>query len=279
MSADDPGDTQQDLVLRAVAGDASAFEALMLAHRGRLRALVRRLVGHPEETEDVMQETMIRAWQGLSGFRGESAFGTWLCAIGVRQALDHLRQQKPWRAEAQIVYSNECAKTLALQDEVMAVLSDPAFVYDAREHIAYCFCCVGRSLPPEQQAALILRELMGMTGREAAKALQTSESVLRHRLSSARKHMQASFDGLCSLVSKQGVCYQCKGLREATAQSRRGEAIPAIADFDARCQLAREADIDSGVSQALHDLFWRHTAALEHSGQGSPIPQSDCGQD
>lgn len=54
-----------------------------------------------------------------------------------------------------MVDSNECFRSEALQSEVMAVFADPAFAYEAREHIAYCFNCVGRSLAPEQQAVLM----------------------------------------------------------------------------------------------------------------------------
>lgn len=268
---------QQDLVLRAIAGDQNAFEALMIEHRATLRSVVRRMVGHPEDTDDLVQESMIRAWEAIGSFRGEASFGTWLCSIGIRQAIDHLRQQKRWRAAAQIAYGNECYKTEELQAELGAVLSDPAFIYEAEEHIAYCFTCVGRSLPPEEQAVLMMREVLGMTSQEAASALGVSDSVQRHHLSSARKQMEENFDGLCSLVNKQGVCYQCTGLRDATPASQQGREIPEIHSLDERLQVVRRANIVDGASQSMHDLFWRRIKQIEELGLGSTTPESDCG--
>lgn len=268
---------QQDLVLRAASGDQQAFEALLLEHRPKLRAVIRRMIGHPDDTDDLVQESTVRAWESIGSYRGEASFGTWLCAIGLRQAIDHLRKQKQWRTESQIAYSNECAKTEALGAEVMSVLSDPAFAYEAEEHIAYCFTCVGRSLPPEEQAVLVAREVMGLTGSEAAKALGVTESVLRHRLTAARGEMERRYDGLCSLVNKRGVCYQCEGLRSATPAPQQGPAAPQLQGLDERLQVVRRADVDTGASQAMHDLFWRRTKEFEASGRGSTVPESDCG--
>lgn len=272
---DDPG---PELVLRAVGGDTAAFEALMIAFRRRLRGVIRRMVGHREDTDDLVQETVMRAWEAIGSFRGDAGFGTWLCAIGIRLSIDHLRRQRLWRTEAQVVYSNECFKSDELQSEVMAVFADPAFAYEAREHIAYCFTCVGRSLQPEQQAVLVMREVLGTSAREAAQALGITDSVMRHHLASARDEMQSRYEGLCSLVGKGGVCYQCKGLREATPAGRRGGAIPSVVDLHARLAVVRGADIDTGASQTLHDLFWRRTKELEDGGRGSPIAETECGQ-
>lgn len=276
---DNPSDTQQDLVLRACAGDHTAFEALLLEQRPRLRAVIRRMVGHPDDTDELVQEAVLHAWRAIGSFRGDAGFGTWLCSIGIRLAVDHLRRQKQWRAEAQIVYSNECAKSETLQAEVVGTLSDPAFAYEAQEHIAYCFHCVARSLPPDQQAALVTREVLGMSAAEAAETLSVTDSVLRHRLATARAEMERQFEGLCSLVNKRGVCYQCKGLRAASPEGRQGGEIPEVGKLDQRIDVVRRADIDCGASQAMHDLFWRRTKALEESGAGSTVPETDCGQD
>ena len=269
---------QHELTLRAAAGDQTAFDALVLEARPKLRGVIRRMVSHPEDTDELVQESVIHAWRSMSSFRGEASFGTWLCAIGIRQALDHLRRQKAWRTEAQVVYANECFKSEELQSEVMAVFANPAFAYEAKEHIAFCFTCVGRSLSPEQQAVLVMREVLGMTGREAAHALGITEPVMRHHLAAARSAMQERFEGLCSLVNKGGVCYQCKGLRDATPAERHGASIPPVETLEARLAVVRGADIDSGASQLLHDVFWRRTKELEDCGRGSAIEATECGK-
>jgi len=267
------------LIEKAVAGDRGAFDRLAGAHLVALRAVVRRIVGHPEDTADVVQDALLKAWNGLDGFQGRANFGTWLCAIGARAAIDHLRGQKRWRERAQIAYANACAQSETLGLEVFAAVSSPEFTYQAKEHIAYCFTCVGRSLPPEQQGAIVLREVMGLSNREAANTLDLSESVFRHTLSEARRTMEHAFDGLCSLVNKNGVCYQCKGLRDTAPEDRRGDLIPSVSSFDDRLAIVREANIDAGRSQPMHDVFWRRTAEVEGRGEVSDTPQTECGQD
>lgn len=266
------------LVDRARSGDQAAFETLVDRNRRPLRAVIRRLVGVPEDTEDLVQEALLRAWQGLAGFRGRSSFGTWLCAVGARLALDHLRRQRRWRAEAQVIYGNRCRASEALRGEVVGAIASPDFMFEAREHIAYCLTCVGRSLPPEQHAALTLRDMAGLTNREAADALGVTQSVLRHHLAAAREAMTGTFEGLCALVNKRGVCYQCTGLREATPEQRRGPPVPAIESFLRRIEIARGADVDCGASQAMHDVFWRRTAEQEATGAGADTPTADCGR-
>jgi RNA polymerase sigma-70 factor (ECF subfamily) len=250
----------------------------VLLARPTLRRVIRRIVGHPDDTDELVQDAVVQAWQAVGAFRGESRFATWLCTIGIRLALDHLRRQKAWRVEAQVVYANECFQSEQMTGEVMAVFADPAFTYEVHEHIAYCFNCVGRSLPPPQQAVLVIREVLGWSGPEASKALGVTDSVMRHHLAAARDAMTQHFDGLCSLVNKEGICYQCKGLREAAPSSRQGGEIPPVPTLDARLAVVRSAEIDSGASQMLHDLFWRRTKEIEDSGRGVTEPESGCGK-
>ena len=265
-------------VAAAQAGDRRAFDALIGDAMPVMRAVIRRMVGHPEDSEDVLQEAVLCAWTGIGGFRGQAGFATWARAIAARAAVDHLRAQKRWRAEAQVAYANLCAADDTLSGEVVAAASAPDFAYEVREHIAYCFACVARSLPPEELAALMLRDVVDMTAREAAVALGISDSVLRHRLAAARTAMTERYDGLCALVSKTGMCHQCRGLRELAPQDRRGGPFPDIASFSARCAVVRAAPPRGGMA-ALHDVFWRRTKEVEAAGAGSTRATSGCGED
>jgi len=271
MSAD------HNLIDRARSGDAAAFERLAAPLRPRLGAVVKRIVGHPDDTEDIVQDALLKAWKGLDGFKGQAAFSTWLTAIAARAAVDFLRRQKRWRREAQVAYANLCAASEDLSGEVVAQCAQPDFSYEVREHIAYCFCCVGRSLPPDEIAALVLRDIVGLSGREAANALGISDSVLRHRLTTARNAMQERFEGLCALVSKQGICHQCKGLQMVAPEGRKGGPFPDVRDFADRCAIIRNSDTLS--MQALHDVFWRRTKEIEEEGLGSTEVESLCGID
>ena len=151
---------------------------------------------------------------------------------------------------------------------MLETLARPGAVYDAREHLAFCFSCVGRSLSPEEAAALLLREVFEFSNKDAASICGVSESVLRHRLSAARHAMQDAFDGLCGLVAKTGVCHQCKGLRDNAPAENRGPEVPTMPeDRDARwrvrLQVVREADLLDGTAAELHRLMFRAVARVE----------------
>lgn len=264
-----------DLLVQARAGDATAFAELLRPLESRLKHVVRKMVGHPEDCEDVLQNAMIKAWKGLGGFHEESGFATWLTSITTRAAIDFLRSQKRWRPESQVAYANLCSQSEELSGEVLAQFSAPDFAYEVREHISYCFTCVGRSLPPDELAALVLRDIVDMPTRDAATALGISDSVLRHRLAAARSSMQEKYEGLCSLVSKRGVCYQCKGLQMIAPEDRRGGPIPDLDDFNDRCAVVRSCKTTS--MEELHTIFWRNTKRMEEDGLGSVEPESDCG--
>lgn len=259
-------------------GDRAAFDRLFGPQVPKLRGVLRRLVGHPEDVNDLAQLTLLRAFERLGAFRGESSAGTWLCSIGTRLAIDHLRARKRWRERAQTIFAAECLEDEAVAGDVGRALSDPTFAYDVNEHIAYCFTCVGRSLAPEAQAALVLRDVLELSNDEAAAALDLNRSTFRHRLAEARQQMQQRFEGLCALVNKQGACWQCAGLREVAPEDRRGPAPPTTLDWPRRLAVVREAALDRGRSQSLHDVFFRHTETQEQEGRGDDDATTDCGR-
>ena len=269
--------TAEGLVARAQAGDRTAFDRLAAEALPQVRGVVRRIIGHPEDSDDVVQEALTKAWQSIAGFRGEAKFSTWLTSIATRLAVDLLRRQKRWRAEAQVAYANLCYTDPDYQGEVIGAVSAPDFAFEVREHVAYCFACVGRSLPPDEQVALVLSDVVDMSDRESAKVLGVSKSVFRHRLAAARQSMRDRYEGLCALVSKTGICHQCKGLREVAPIAKRGGPLPDIADFAERCAIVREADFANGSTARLHDIFWRRTKEIEEVGAGSIVPVGDCG--
>ncbi len=266
-----------DLIKRAVAGDERAFESLVAPLRPQVRGVVKRMVGHPEDTEDIIQDAMLKAWNGIGGFKQNSRFSTWLISIAARTAIDFLRRQKRWRGEAQVAYANLCAQSEELSGEVVSQCASPDFSYEVREHVSYCFSCVGRSLPPDEIAVLILRDIVGMSARETSNALGLSESVMRHRLATARASMQEQFEGLCALVSKTGICHQCKGLQMVAADNKKGGPFPDIQSFADRCAIVRTSESTS--MEALHDIFWRRTKEIEEQGLGSTEAESLCGID
>jgi len=269
-----PAEDEAQLVSRARQGDSSAVEALVNPWRKPLFAYIYRMVTLPEDAEDLLQDVLVRVLEGLPQFRGEARFKTWLFGIATHVCLDHLRRKKRWRIETQLDAERAAEADPGEIERIAGLMAQPDFVFEIREHIAFCFACIGRTLPPEEQAALLLKEVLGFTAEEAAGILGVSEPVFRHRLSAARAAMIHAYGGLCRLISKTGVCWQCQGLREFAPPRNRGENLVQIQVapgravtpenlFDARIEIVRAADLEGGGSRKLHESFFQGLTRLE----------------
>lgn len=95
--AQHPEPSDHQLLSEAKSGDQEAFAELCLRYRGLLKNRIYRMVRHPEDTEDVLQETLLKAYQHLQSFRGTCSFPTWLVAIGTNVSLMLLRRRKTLR--------------------------------------------------------------------------------------------------------------------------------------------------------------------------------------
>jgi RNA polymerase sigma-70 factor, ECF subfamily len=267
---------ESQLVERALHGDQGAFSELVEPFRKPLFSYVYRMVTLRQDAEDLLQDVLVRVLESLPRFRGEARFKTWLFGIATHVCLDHLRNRKRWRTEAQLYGERQADSSPEYREQIADVLSRPDFVYEVREHIAFCFSCIGRTLEPDQQAAIMLREVLGFSNQESAAMLELSEPVFRHRLAAARATMISTYEGLCQLINKTGVCWQCRGLREFTPEAHRGadlvqiEVAPGLSVtqenlFASRLKIVREADLAEGVTRAMHDLFYSRLSASEQN--------------
>ena len=243
------------------------FEALLEPHHDLLRRYVYRLVGNPTDAEDLVQDILTKGLERLGSLRNETAFKSWLFKLATRTCVDHLRKQTRWRPYSQRYLEDACNDDHGKRQRIVDTTRDPEFLYDVCEHIAFCFTCVGRSLDPLDAAALVLREVIGFSNREAAMILGVSDSVLRHHLGDGRRAMEETFDGLCSLVNKDGICWQCSSFRSATAASRRGPSLPVLDDrataWRKRLAIVRQSHFLDGVAAPLHDLLFTLLDQLE----------------
>jgi RNA polymerase sigma-70 factor (ECF subfamily) len=271
-----PHDDELKLVERARQGDRAAFGSLVEPWRKPLFGYIYRMVTLRQDAEDLLQDVFIRVLEDIRSYRGEARFKSWLFGIATHACLDHLRKRKRWRAEAQLIGEREATANPENIVHLRALMAGPGFTYETREHIAFCFSCIARTLEPEEQAAVMLKEVLEFTNQEAAAILRLSEPVFRHRLSDARAKMTQAFDGLCALINKAGVCYQCQGLREIAPENHRGpdlvqiEVAPGMSVtpdtlFDARAAIARSADLADGTTRAMHDMFYTTLSAREES--------------
>lgn len=109
--------TDDQLVAKAQAGDQRAFELLVRKYQYKIIQLVSRLVGDAD-APDVAQETFIRAWRALNGFRGQSAFYTWLYRIGINTAKNSLvsRSRRPADQDIDVADAEQYGHTEHLSD-------------------------------------------------------------------------------------------------------------------------------------------------------------------
>ena len=276
MLAEISVEQETTLVDRARSGDESALSELVEPLRRPLFAYVYRMVTHRADAEDLMQDVLVRVIESLRSYRGQARFKTWVFGIATHACLDHLRSRKRWRVEAQLEGEREHDANPEQVEGLKALISQVDFMYEVREHITFCFACIGRTLEPEEQAAMMLKEVLGFTTQEGARILEVSEPIFRHRLSSARAKMIQSFDGLCQLINKSGACWQCTGLHEHVPEGHRGAPLvqiqvsPGMAVtpenlFEARLAIVREADLENGRTRAMHDLFYEGISQREET--------------
>lgn len=163
-----------DLVAASKTGDQDAFALLVQNHQRRVFNLVYRMLQNYEEASEVTQETFLAAWQGLSSFRGDAQFSTWLYRIAYNCSLKQLEQRKRDRAlqasmqEEQINRDDETSTQLELQDRRDIV----------REHLS--------QLPAKYRAVLILRHLQEKTYEEMAEILTLPIGTIKTHLFRAR---------------------------------------------------------------------------------------------
>ncbi len=273
---------QPTLIDAARNGDDAAFRQLTAPLQRQIRGYVLRMVTHPDDADDILQDVLLKAHKGLAGYRGEASFKNWLFAIASRECIEHLRRRKRWRNETQLDTQTASYDSAELVDQSTAVHARQDFVFSIREHIAFCFSCIARVLPPDEHAAVMLREVYEFKNREASKMLGLSESVFRHKLAAGRKAMIAAFADLCALLGKQGMCHQCAEIRGRTARGKRGEAVSDVAlaatdpevALQKRLEVVRQADLADGTSSAWHDLLFRFMSQLEegYSHPRRPAP-------
>jgi RNA polymerase sigma-70 factor, ECF subfamily len=159
------------LVLRCLDGDRSAFGTLYDRHATRVYHLLRRLLaGNAAEAEDLMQETFVAAYSTLGSWRGEGAFGTWLCGIAFRQYANHRRHLAPLELEV-----------LDEEIELVASDSDPLAHYERLERAQQIEAAIV-ALPALCREVFILVKVEGMPYREAAQWLDIPLGTVQSRL-------------------------------------------------------------------------------------------------
>jgi RNA polymerase sigma-70 factor, ECF subfamily len=181
-------EVDQRLVERAQRGDKRAFELLVLKYQRKLGRLLSRFVRDPAEVEDVTQEAFIKAYRALPGFRGDSAFYTWLYRIGINTAKNYLVALGR-RAPTSTGFDNEEAEGFEDADQLRDS-STPESELEGKE-IAATVNRAMDALPKDLRTAITLREIEGLSYEEIANVMNCPVGTVRSRIFRARDAIAA----------------------------------------------------------------------------------------
>ena len=178
---------EKQLVARAKSGDFSAFTELINAHTGKLFSLARRLAGNEQDAEDIVQDTLLKAVDKIDSFRGDSAFGTWLYAIGLNQARGHLDRQKQreLRSIEEYLPSNDDHSDAGAAGSKLFNWEDPHSKMEADE-LSRAIDRGLEGLPYKYREAFVLRYIEDLSVKEVAAMIGESEAATKSRILRAR---------------------------------------------------------------------------------------------
>ncbi len=217
--------TTEGVLAAARAGDEAAFADLITPYRRELRAHCYRMAGSLHDADDLYQESLLRAWRGLTSFEGRSSLRTWLYKVTTSACLDAVERRSARALPADVgsrvragdpfgpprmdpVWLEPCPEELYRDAPV-----SPEARYTSRESVAFAFLVALQLLPPKQRAVLILRdvlgwqaaecgELLGLTVAAANSALQRARETLATRADTARQNVQLDDDATSALLAR-----------------------------------------------------------------------------
>ena len=177
-------EVDQQLVVRAQAGDKRAFELLVIKYQRKVERLLSRLIRDQAEIEDVTQEAFIKAYRALANFRGDSAFYTWLYRIAVNTAKNYLMGQGR-RAPTSTGYDAEEAEGFEDATGLRDIATPEAQLMS--KQIAQIVNQTIDKLPDELKTAIMLREIDGLSYEEIAQIMDCPIGTVRSRIFRARE--------------------------------------------------------------------------------------------
>jgi RNA polymerase sigma-70 factor (ECF subfamily) len=168
--------TDEELVAKSIGGDADSFNQLVLRWERPIYALAYRTIGREEDARDVCQETFLRAFRALPGFRGQAKFSSWLYRIALNLCRDWIRRER----RAPIVQPPEDVDLIE-----MAAAAEPSESIEdlvARKDLTKLVEKAMALLPEEQRTAIVLKEYHGLTFQEIAELVGCPLSTVKTRL-------------------------------------------------------------------------------------------------
>jgi RNA polymerase sigma factor (sigma-70 family) len=257
-----------DLAGRSVAGDGAALAALCQALEAPIYRLCLRMLGDVGDAEDAAQDVLVKVITNLSSFEGRSALSTWVHQVAVRHVLGLKRS----RAEARGV--DEAGFEALLEQGLAfgAALPPPSPEDRTLLGEVRLACTQGMllMLSREERLALVLVDLLGFEGPEAAAVAEVSADAFRQRLSRARARLAGFLRARCGVVDGGAACRCERQLpaKQALGLRRGGEVLTPLSEGDLR-PAADDVLAAAGELRALRDV-----AAAFHEGGRWTAPGS-----
>ena len=177
-------EVDQLLVERVQRGDKLAFDLLVSKYQRKLGRLISRFVRDSAEAEDVTQEAFIKAYRALPGFRGESAFYTWLYRIGINTAKNYLLSSKR-RAPTSTTFDAEESESFE-DASLLREVTTPENELMSKQVVGVVQASL-QQLPEDLRSALTLREIEGLSYEEIASVMNCPVGTVRSRIFRARE--------------------------------------------------------------------------------------------
>jgi len=177
-------EVDQQLVERVQHGDKHAFDLLVTKYQRKLGRLISRFVRDPGDAQDVTQDAFIKAYRALPGFRGESAFYTWLYRIGINTAKNHLLSNKR-RPPTSTYFDAEDSESFE-EASLLQEISTPENELMSKQVVEVVQASL-QQLPEDLRSALTLREIEGLSYEEIASVMNCPVGTVRSRIFRARE--------------------------------------------------------------------------------------------
>ena len=176
---------EKQLIQQAAAGDAAAFETLMLRYQQQVYNLALRMVNNEADAQDLAQEAFIRAWRALDSFHYTSQFSTWLYRLTSNICIDFLRAQKRKKTVSLTMLRDDEDSQWDLPDNE-PLPEQQMIAAEEREALSRAFA----ALDPEFRQILTLRIVNGCSYQEISQILDLPEGTVKSRLSRAREQLR-----------------------------------------------------------------------------------------
>ncbi len=248
---------EAELIQRSQAGDMDAFEELLLRYEKKVYSIAYKYMGGPEDAGDLAQEALIKAWQSIGSFRGESSFGTWLGRITSNCCLDALRRRKRIQTTSldELIELDEGS----VRRELPAPQDTPEEAVIRRETVQYVQSLLGQ-MREEYRIVLVMRELEGRSYEEIAALLSCSLGTVKSRIFRARAFLK---EQILQDQAAQTHAPQPSSPAEDIQTDASGDSVPAQKE---RHRSGAQKPVHTGTDEKIADTGAR---AAEGGAEGA----------